>query len=92
MRFRLLRCPLCGVQITEIVSSVNDPELLITSSGIQNLLIGRKHDECGEAYLCANLNNVRLRILNRASTWLGIGARRKDDCQDTDDKAHQNHM
>ena len=68
---------LCRMEVTKIVRAVYDPKFLVTRGGIQDLLARRKHDQGGEANLCANLNNVGLCILNSSCPSFSVNVRRR---------------
>ncbi len=52
------------MEIAEIMSAVDDPELLVASSRIQNFLVHRQHDERRKANLGVDRNDVGLGVLN----------------------------
>ena len=54
------------VDVAEVVGAVDDPEFLVAGGEIEDLFVFGKDDECGEAELRANGNNVFLRILHDA--------------------------
>src|SRR5262249_17000 len=58
------------VQITEVVSAVDDPKLFVASRGVEDFLICWQHDECREANLGVDGDNVAFAILNGAGTGL----------------------
>ena len=71
---------LSGMQKTQIVIAVDDPEVLVTGSEIQNLLVGRQDDEGREPDFGANWNDLSLRVLYGPCEIrrVGEGTRKKD--------------
>ena len=53
-----------GMDVTEVVRAIDDPEFLVAGREIENLLVVRKHDECGETKFGANRDDVLFGVLH----------------------------
>ncbi len=61
------------MEIAEIVSAIDDPELLVASSGIKNFLVHRQHDECRKTNLRVNGNDVGLGVFDGPRAGIRVG-------------------
>jgi len=81
---------LCWVQIAQVVSAIDDPEFFVSGRRVEDFFVHRKHDECREANLGVNRNDVGLRILHFACAGIGKGVGRRD-CKATDNECSKNY-
>src|SRR5258708_10979417 len=64
------------MQVAEVVRAVDKPELLVASGRVENLLVRRQHNECREANLGVNGNDVGLGVLHGSRAGIRMDRRR----------------
>src|SRR5215467_5401709 len=65
---------LCGMDIAEIVRSINDPEFFVASCIIQNLFVLLQDNQGRKTEFCSHRNNVLLGILHcPGAPWVCLG-------------------
>src|SRR5712664_3841544 len=65
------------MEIAEVVSAIDDPELFVAGGGIQNFLGYRQHDERRESNLGVNWDDVGLGVLDGSRAGIRVGRLRQ---------------
>src|SRR5215469_11027287 len=58
---------LCGVDVTQIMRTVDNPEFLVASRKVENVFVLGQHNQRGEPHFGVYWYDVLLRVLYRAS-------------------------
>src|SRR5215469_13822032 len=58
---------LCGVDVTQVMRTVDNPEFLVASGKVENVFVLWQHNQRGEPHFGVYRYDVLLRVLYRAS-------------------------
>src|SRR6516165_3910141 len=73
---------LCGVDITEVVRTVDNPEFPVASRKVENVFVLRQHNQSGEPDFGVYRYDVLLRVLYRSAADCSL-CRKRSKCNQT---------
>src|SRR5216684_1716460 len=79
------------MEIAEVVSAIDNPELLVARGGIQNFLVYRQHDERRESNLGVNWDDVGLGVLDGPRAGIRVDRLRPRQHRGTSEEKRGKH-
>src|SRR5215469_10044119 len=77
---------LCGVDVTEVMRTVNNPEFLVAGCKVENVFVLRQHNQSGEPDFGVYRYDVLLRVLHRSAADCCGLCRKRSKCNETNNR------
>src|SRR5215467_10684979 len=74
---------LCGMNVTEVMRTVDNPEFLVASGKVENIFVLWQHNQRGEPHLGVYRYDVLLRVLYRAAAGCCGLCGKRSKCNET---------
>src|SRR3974390_3446187 len=77
---------LCGMDVTEVMRTVDNPEFLVASRKVENVFVLRQHNQSGEPDFGVYRYDVLLRVLHRSAADCCRLCRKRSKCNATNNR------